>query len=368
MIVPEFMNEDLTIYIGDVIETLKEFKDDSIDCVVTSPPYWGLRDYGHTGQIGSEETPELFVESLVEVFSHVHRVLTKTGTVWLNLGDTYKNKELVGVPWMVALAMKKAGWILRSDVIWAKNNPMPEAVRDRPTRAHEYVFLFSKRKKYWWDQFIASEPAKWERWGGQTTKKIDPMSRASVMVSNRSKKEIEESFDTTRKNMRSVWSFPTQNYKNAHFATFPEELPKRAIEASCPLEVCIICGEPRKRIVDRSKSDYRKILEEQDITWREMHDAALTEGKGQDTNRLHIGQTRDANGKAFKYKSPTMHHKGWTKCKCAFPAYRKGIALDPFAGSGTTMKVARDLGRHGIGIDLQPDYLPLMLERNNICR
>lgn len=366
---PDFQTEDLEIYIGDVVETLKQFPDESIDCVVTSPPYWGLRNYGVEGQFGSEFTPQEFVNNLLKVFSEIHRVLAPHGTVWLNLGDTYaanrtyqvtdnkyidvgntkgskipkglKSKDLIGIPWRVALALQDDGWYLRSDIIWSKPNPMPESVRDRPTKAHEYIFLLTKNSKYWWDKVAASEPAKWERWGGQTTKKIDPMARASVMVANRSKKDIEEKFDTSRRNMRSVWEITTKPYKKAHFATFPEDIPKRAIEAGCPIEVCIICGDPRMRIVEN-----KSMVIARSDRGEKLGEFGKTQASGQ--------MLEPAGTKTI----------GWTKCKCVFPSYRKGIVLDPFAGSGTTMKVARDLGRKAIGIDLQPDYLPLMLERN----
>ena len=140
------------IYQGNCIEVLKDFSDESIDCVVTSPPYWGLRDYNKEEQLGLEKTPEEFVANLVKVFSEVKRVLKSSGSVWLNLGDTYYNKSLAGIPWRVAFALQSDGWYLRQDIIWNKPNPMPESVQDRCTKSHEYIFLLTKSPKYFYER------------------------------------------------------------------------------------------------------------------------------------------------------------------------------------------------------------------------
>jgi len=216
---------------GSCLETLSSLEEKSVNTCVTSPPYWGLRDYGEDNQLGQEETPEKFVENLVNVFREVRRVLRDDGTVWLNLGDSYcgtghkgdtkdmfisggkarngqsfalnnkveglKSKDLIGIPWRVAFALQADGWYLRQDIIWHKPNPMPESVKDRCTKAHEYIFLLSKSSKYYYD----SEAIK---------------------------------YGPENSNKRSVWTVTTKPYQEAHFATYPPELIKPCILAGCP--------------------------------------------------------------------------------------------------------------------------------------
>lgn len=214
---------------GNCLETLSSLKEKSVNTCVTSPPYWGLRDYGNGDQLGQEETPEKFVENLVNVFREVRRVLRDDGTVWLNLGDSYcgtghkgdhtdpkhkdgrngqkvalnnkiqgfKSKDLIGIPWRVAFALQADGWYLRQDIIWHKNNPMPEPVKDRCTKSHEYIFLLSKSSKYYYD----NEAIK---------------------------------YGPENSNKRSVWTVPIASYSEAHFATYPPELIKPCILAGCP--------------------------------------------------------------------------------------------------------------------------------------
>ena len=293
---------------GDVREVLKTLDDESVQCVVTSPPYWGLRDYGVDDQLGLEATPEEFVENMVDVFREVKRVLRNDGTLWLNLGDTYcgtghkgehtdpkhkegrngrkialnnkvaglKSKDLIGIPWRVALALQADGWYLRSDIIWNKPNPMPEPVKDRPTKSHEYIFLLTKSAKYYYDHEAIKEKGNQNRIGelGKAVRKRnhggrnDGFTVASGTVG-----------DGMTRNKRSVWRITTKPYSGAHFATFPEELP----------EVCIKAGT--------KKSD---------------------------------------------------------------------VVLDIFAGSGTTLRVASKLGRKGIGIELNPEYIKILKKRCKI--
>ena len=185
------------------METLSSLEEKSVNTCVTSPPYWGLRDYGTDDQLGLEKTPEKFVENLVNVFREVRRVLRDDGTVWLNLGDSYlANKQLSGIPWRVAFALQADGWYLRQDIIWSKPNPMPESVTDRCTKAHEYIFLLSKSPKYYYD--------------------------------NEAIKEESQLDASETKNKRSVWSVSPVAYKEAHFATYPPELIKPCILAGCP--------------------------------------------------------------------------------------------------------------------------------------
>jgi DNA modification methylase len=198
---------------------------------VTSPPYFGLRDYGHEGQIGLEQTPEQYIAAMVEVFRCVRDVLADDGTLWLNLGDSYgPGKQLLGVPWRVALALQADGWVLRQDIIWHKPNPMPESVRDRCTKAHEYLFLLSKSDRYFFDSEAMKEPAAYPPGTREDVKKGGFKSKYAGDVARIG----DESFRAIRefRNKRSVWSVPTRPYKGAHFATFPPAL----------IEPCILAG------------------------------------------------------------------------------------------------------------------------------
>ena len=293
---------------GDCIEVLRELEDSSVQCVVTSPPYYGLRDYGVDGQIGLEQSPEEYVAKMVDVFREVRRVLRDDGTVWLNIGDSYagscngagdkrehaglghkiseryngqkpgtpagyKPKDLIGIPWRVAFALQADGWWLRSDIIWHKPNPMPESVRDRPTKAHEYMFLLSKSARYYYDADAVREDAQEFRHAGKMHPKVwhtdgCPISGGIVSPT--------EATPQNGRNCRTVWTIPTQSYSGAHFATYPERL----------VEPCIKAGSKE-------------------------------------------GDT----------------------------------VLDPFCGSGTTGQVAVRLGRDFIGIELNPEYIWLAMKR-----
>ena len=254
------------IHCMDNREGLKMLDDNSIDCCITSPPYWGLRDYGVEGQLGLESTPEEYVANLVEVFREVKRVLRDDGTLWLNLGDSYngsggaggdyskgglkegqpkypgrkvatlKPKDLVGIPWMVAFALRADGWYLRSDIIWHKPNAMPESVKDRPTKAHEYIFLLSKSRKYYYDADSIKEPSsdlekskkRYEKpFGGKKAEellKTDQVHTRTIGM---------REFDGKR-NKRTVWTVTTKPFRGAHFAVFPEDLIEPCILAGCP--------------------------------------------------------------------------------------------------------------------------------------
>ena len=222
------------VYLGDSLEIIKTFPDKSIDCVVTSPPYYGLRDYGVDGQIGLEETPEEYIGKLVSLFREIRRCLKDEGTCWVNLGDSYSGncsraskgragmgaeregvfikggglppKNLIGIPWRFAFAMQADGWILRQDIIWHKPNPMPESVTDRCTKAHEYIFLFSKQEKYYFD---------------------------AQSIQEESEAGLKDVVYTTR-NKRDVWSVCVKPNKEAHSATYPPELITPCILAGCP--------------------------------------------------------------------------------------------------------------------------------------
>ena len=221
---------------GDCRETLKEFDEPARMCV-TSPPYYGLRDYGgEDKQIGLEQTPEEYVEQLVNVFSLVRDCLTDDGTLWLNLGDTYEHKDLLGIPWQVAFALKADGWYLRQDIIWHKPNSMPESIKDRCTKAHEYIFLLSKNQNYYFNNEAIKEEAVGERWGGN-----------KPINMNNTKDEENQFNGLTRprqmlfetRNKRSVWCVNTKPYQGAHFAVFPADL----------IEPCILAGSKEGDIV-----------------------------------------------------------------------------------------------------------------------
>ena len=221
---------------GNCMEQLKNIDDESIQTVVTSPPYWGLRDYGVDNQLGLESTPQEYVQSLVNVFKEVKRVLKDDGTVWLNLGDSYSEKQLIGIPWRVAFALQDDGWYLRQDIIWAKPNPMPESVKDRCTKSHEYIFLLTKSAKYYYD----AEAIKEESMNiGETNAKFG----GNKYGDNDSKKHLTYSgnkyTDNGKRNKRDVWTITTKPYSEAHFATFPVALP----------ELCIKAGSKEKDLV-----------------------------------------------------------------------------------------------------------------------
>ena len=251
---------------GNCLDKLKELPDQSINTCITSPPYWGLRDYGEDKQLGMEDTPEEFVNNLVEVFREVKRVLRDDGTVWLNLGDSYagpkgnnrgegagggqkrgelmgfnniktkvpkglKRKDLVGIPFRVAFALQQDGWYLRQDIIWHKPGPMPESVKDRCTKAHEYIFLLSKNPKYYFDNEAIKEDSKTE--GSVHVHKEGNKAEEYVkqgLVTRPAKTYV----TPAKRNKRSVWTVSTKPFKGAHFATFPMDLIEPCVLAGCP--------------------------------------------------------------------------------------------------------------------------------------
>lgn len=294
----------MTYQIGNVLNVLPTLAARRFRCCVTSPPYWGLRDYGHPDQLGLEATPEEYVARMVEVFRELRRTLTDDGTLWLNVGDCYagdpggfqgkngqrssrtaridhskrasglKPKDLVGIPWMLAFALRADGWFLRADVIWSKPNPMPESVKDRPTKAHEYVFLLSKSASYYYDADALAEPTTW-RGQGRTTRAAEPSSMPGAPPHRGLRDDAPGDIAPTR-NARSVWTIAPRPFSGAHFAVMPEELARR----------CIVAGSA-------------------------------------------VGDE----------------------------------VIDPFLGSGTVGRVAEAQGRRWFGVELQPDYGPIIRQR-----
>ena len=368
---------------GDVREVLKTLDDESVQCVVTSPPYWGLRDYGVDDQLGLEPTPEEYVENMVSVFQEVKRVLRKDGTVWLNLGDSYssggretttnqtlrggkdygvtrpkpnksiKPKDLIGIPWRVAFALQEDGWYLRSDIIWNKPNPMPESVTDRPTKSHEYIFLLTKSAKYYYDHEAIKEKGEYP--AGTKAAKGSAKRYSTDLVNSRPPEY--KIYDGTR-NKRSVWKITTKPYKEAHFATFPEELPELCIKAgTSKAGCCADCGSPVKRVTKRQIGG--------DMSWAgrgPKNEALRATGKG-DTR----GVTMNIGSKKDYYKNqPRNVTLGW-ESNCGCDAEKVPcVVLDIFAGSGTTLRVASKLGRKGIGIELNPEYVKILKKRCKI--
>jgi DNA modification methylase len=378
------------ILVGDALERLKEIPDGSVQCCVTSPPYWGLRNYQVDGQLGLENTPEEYVSKLVTIFREVKRVLRKDGTLWLNLGDSYntqpagntkprsgggngrgrfkmdkgkaqeamfkrktqrldkslKPKDLVGIPWRVALALQADGWWLRSDIIWSKPNPMPESVTDRPTKAHEYIFLLTKSAKYYYDADAVREPnlvpleSVW-RPSGYPDKK-----NGETQSSMRSMKSGQDKWNPLGRNLRSVWTITTNPYSGAHFATFPPEIPERCIRAGTSERGCCQkCGSPLERITEKEG-------------------ATTIAERGYDTHQL--AQERGMLNTSRSWKGgdvPVAKYTtiGWRpSCTCNVLT-KPCLVLDPFAGSGTTIEITAKLGRDYIGIELNEDYVKKLI-------
>ena len=355
-----------TILQGDVRSCLKQLEGESVQCCVTSPPYWGLRDYGCEGQIGLEPTPEAYVADLVDVFREVKRVLRNDGTLWLNLGDSYagsgkggqseekrsenwqptymnkgnvpygcKPKDLVGIPWRVAFALQADGWYLRSDIIWAKPNPRPESVTDRCTKSHEYIFMLSKSERYYYDAEAIKEPSvdsfdTWSGKRGQNAKYQDNGTAANHLAT--------ESYSASR-NKRDVWTVATQPCAEAHFATFPPKL----------IEPMILAGTSEKGCCPKCKKPWKRVVEKVESTR-----TRLRNGLGQDS----------AEGTKGRAGEITLETLGWQPtCNCDAGDPVPCTVLDPFMGSGTTAIQCVRLHRHYLGCELNPEYVAMAERR-----
>lgn len=260
------------IITGNCLDILPTLPVQSVHCVVTSPPYWGLRDYGHAAQLGMESTPAEYVAHMVQVFREVKRVLRDDGTVFVNLGDSYgSKKQLTGIPWRVAFALQDDGWILRQDIIWHKPNPMPESVQDRCTKAHEYVFLLTRKLTYYYDADAISEPSVYP--DDNRKARSSPEQKRMPTSAIAGVRPGDATYPT--RNRRSVWTVTTKPFKGAHFATMPPKLVEPCILAGCPVggvvldpfagsgttgAVAVGCG--RKFIGIELNPEYVKLAEE----------------------------------------------------------------------------------------------------------
>jgi len=348
------------------MEGLKILPDNSIDCVITSPPYWSLRDYGVGGQLGLEPTFQEYIQKLCNIFDEVKRILKKEGTCWVNIGDTYStvsgsmgknkwsqpiysiadgsmpkkiktplpDKSLCQIPSRFAIEMTNRGWILRNEIIWHKPNCMPSSAKDRFTVDFEKIFFFVKNKKYWFNQQFEPYTEPMNRWGGEKLVASGESSwdngTGQTTYRDRDMRPNPEG-----RNKRTVWSVNTKPYKGAHFATFPEDLVVPMIKAGCPEFVCKKCGKAREKVIEKDGEFQRR--------WSKNN----VEGSP------YIKQSSMQN----IYKVI-----GLTDCGCN-AGFGGGVVLDPFFGSGTTGVVAIRNRRNYIGIELNPEYIKLANDR-----
>ncbi|GAA1795235.1 site-specific DNA-methyltransferase [Luedemannella flava] len=319
-----------TILQGDALEQLAELPPGSIDCVITSPPYYALRDYGRDGQLGLEPTIDGWVANLRRVFAELARVIKPTGAAWLNLGDSYSRHDRYGVPAKglllgperVLLALAADGWLVRNKVVWIKPNPQPSSVTDRLTCAYEVVYLLVRsRSRYFFDLDAVREPHRSTRSKRARPGSARPPGWAGPLAGSqeglRRPRSVDMPGHILGKNPTDAWVIAPSAFRGGHFATFPEALVRRPLLATCPEAVCTACGEPWRRRTTRTR-DYS------------------------DGERPGLGPL--------------------VPCGCGAPT-APGVVLDPFAGSGTVAIVARRHGRDYLGIELNPDYVRLAEDR-----
>jgi len=377
-LVPYWSDDRTTLYHGEVRDVLRRMPERSVQCVATSPPYWGLRDYGVDGQLGAEPSPDCgtqgkvqcgrcFVCSMVGVFRGLWRVLRDDGTCWLNLGDSYTSGgrssmgpqngkqqshegsigqprpnallppgNLVGVPWRVALALQADGWILRQEIIWAKPAPMPESVKTRCTKAHEQVFLLAKTRGYFYDKDAIAELAKHgEAFHGDYH--APHQDGTTQQISKRNGRKDGTTNQIVTANKRSVWTVPSSGYEGAHFATFPPALVEPMILAGTSAHgACSGCGAPWRRVVESEK--------------------LVRDRPNEYVKRTGASGTGNSCGNTVAGVRSTT--TGWEPtCGCVEAGVVPCTVLDPFVGSGTTCSVAAYHGRRSVGIDLNEEYL-----------
>lgn len=389
---------------ADVFDGLRSLPDASVHCVVTSPPYWALRSYlpkDHplkAHELGSEKTPDEYIARQVDVFREVRRLLRPDGVLWLNMGDVHatgagrvgqhpgggkqgerarriqdhtplnrlpiaglKSKDLVGTPWMLAFALRADGWYLRMDCVWHKRTPVPESVKDRPTKAHEYVFLLSKSEKYYYDWVAVVEPASSNTHPRRT---VGANSRLSVdrdprhTPYERRQRNLNDGIPLVR-NLRSVWSIASERAAVKHYATFPRALARPCVLAGTSEKgCCAICQAPYRRIVKRRFLDDKQGLK---AVTKWQSDEALSARNGQP---LHSGAAGPGSHHRRYYMPETV---GWRRtCRCTLPGDPLPCTvLDPYAGTGTTGIVAAERGCNFIGIELDPRSVQMAYERHH---
>ena len=377
---------------GDCLSVLPTLPAESVHCVITSPPYWGLRDYGVEGQLGQEPTLDAYIANLVAVFREVRRVLRADGTLWLNLGDCYasnwpcqrrnqigagslpdgrrkarpprlglglKDKDLVGMPWRVAFALQADGWYLRTEIIWEKPNCLPESVKDRPTRSHETIFLLTRKAKYFYDADTIREPhqdGSLKRYQYKLNSiYADADAYGGTQSHNMAASEkLGDHMHPGGRNRRTVWRIPTKPFRGAHFAVFPPKLVEPCLLAGTSAHgVCPHCGAPWVRIISKGQTAHDGETQTEYAT-------------GSTANRLaKLRQAARARGEEYQDTRTTI---GWQpSCTCSKHTPIPATVLDPFAGSGTTGLVALAYGRQFVGIELNPEYLTLARTRLSQC-
>ena len=355
------------------LDYLKQCDDESVNCIITSPPYYGLRDYGVKGQVGLEETLQEYIGNLVAIFSEARRVLRDDGTLWVNMGDSYAGantangagesrhqptmdsppppqqrvagytginpKNLLGVPWRLAFALQDDGWYLRSDIIWHKPNPMPESVTDRPTKAHEYVFLLTKSARYWYDADAVRESGAGTLWNSSKGFCPEGQAKRGGDVGHTNGKGLHRDIIQSGRNKRTVWTIATQPMPLAHFATFPPKLIEPMILAGCPPKVCAECGMPWERVMEKDGQYKARWKAGTSIVDLGMHGSGGVLGTGLINKYKTIGW------------QPTCEHPD--------APTEPGVVLDMFMGAGTTALVAQQHNRNWMGCELNPDYIEI---------
>jgi len=359
------VTREYEVVCGDAIDVLKTIPDNAVHACVTSPPFFRMRDYRSpsrvwgtwTGALGLEPSPALYIEHLVEVCREIRRVLRHDGSFWLNLGDTFSSrkseglrpKNLIGVPWRVALALQADGWWLRCDAILSKRNLLPEAATDRPTRSHEYLFLLTKSPTYFYDRVAVAEPLAKSN-AQRTTVRYNTRERYGADNGGNSGLDrlaarMRAGEHSTR-NRRSVWSITTRPYKGAHFAVMSESAVEPCVLAGTSARgVCPSCGAPWARVVERDQP--HRAVE----VGKNRRDGGLTAEHGMDRTGLSH----------MKYNEWLAAHPvrttGWRPtCSCRASEPVPALVLDPFCGSGTTGVVALKHGRSFLGIDVSETY------------
>jgi len=414
------------IHQGDAVDTLAEMPESSVHCVMTSPPYFELRDYGVDGQIGLEDSLANYIESIVEVADELQRVLRDDGSWWLNLGDTFagsqngrsmaentkeaqppegrpspgnatlRRKSKMLVPHRVAISLQDAGWVVRDDAVWHKPNPTPNPVKDRLHEHKEFLFHLTPEPDYWFDLDAIREPPK-DASLERAQRAYDGSKQSDTdRYPGRDSESRLHCFDRAvhpnGKNPGDVLEIPVQAYPDAHFAVFPDDLPELPIKSSCPPQVCADCGRPYERLVEdipvweRDKSEIerpqllRAIEKFEDsrldiehleaVRAKGFSDAAAGQqqaGAGRNTDDVEqrAAEAKEVLGGYFREFTMTAHETGdWEQaCDCETDATEPGIVLDPFAGAGTTCKVAKEQGRRFVGIDLNPEYVAMAQRR-----